>query len=40
MDADTSEDGFILIEAWMIAAAFFPLAMEEVARVPPANDNE
>jgi len=32
------EEGFILLEGWMIGVLYFPLAMEQVARVPPAND--
>jgi hypothetical protein len=37
---DRGDDGFLLIEGWMIGQAWFPLAMMEVARVPPANDRE
>ncbi len=36
---DMPEQAFLLLEGWMIGAALFPLAMEEVARNPPANDD-
>ena len=29
-----------LIEGWMFGRLLFPLAMDEVGRVPPANDDE
>jgi hypothetical protein len=32
------EEGTLLIEGWMFGALFFPEAMAEVVRVPPAND--
>jgi hypothetical protein len=32
------EEGIILLEGWMIGVLYFPLAMQEVERVPPAND--
>lgn len=35
-----SGDGVPLIEGWMLGRLLFPIAMEEVGRVPPANDTE
>jgi hypothetical protein len=34
------EEGFLLVEGWMLGAAMFAEAMAEVIRVPPANDLE
>ena len=31
-------DGIPLIEGWMLGQFLFPFAMEEIVRVPPAND--
>ncbi len=39
-EPESAEDGFILIEGWMFGALYFADAMEEVLRVPPANDTE
>ncbi|WP_256476553.1 hypothetical protein [Siccirubricoccus soli] len=36
---DAAEEGILLLEGWMIGAALFPLAMEEVVRLPPSNDD-
>jgi hypothetical protein len=36
---DAAEDGIPLIEGWMLGRLLFPLAMEELQRVPPANDD-
>ena len=33
-------DGIPLIEGWMLGKLFFPLAMDEIRRVPPANDDK
>jgi len=33
------EDGFLLVEGWMLGAAMFELAMAEVIRRPAANDD-
>ena len=33
-------EGIPLIEGWMLGKMFFPLAMDEIQRVPPANDDE
>ena len=33
-------DGIPLIEGWMLGQLLFPFAMEEIVRVPPANDAE
>jgi len=40
VDGDNTEAGFQLLEGWMLGVLLFPLAMEEVVRVPPANDAE
>lgn len=32
------EEGFLLIEGWMLGAAMFEMAMAEAIRLPPAND--
>ena len=32
-------EGVPLMEGWMFGRLLFPLAMDEVARVPPANDD-
>jgi hypothetical protein len=40
MDGDDTDEGFQLLEGWMLGALLFPLAMAEVVRVPPANDPE
>lgn len=41
-DAPPEDDpeGIPLIEGWMLGRLLFPLAMSEVQRVPPANDDE
>ena len=39
-DDDAAEEGIPLIEGWMFGRLLFPLAMDEVERVPPANDDE
>jgi hypothetical protein len=31
-------EGVPLIEGWMLGLLLFPFAMEEIVRVPPAND--
>ncbi|WP_255359969.1 MULTISPECIES: hypothetical protein [Belnapia] len=37
----TENDGeFHLLEGWMLGVLLFPLAMEEIERVPAANDTE
>lgn len=39
----TEEDGsadFQLLEGWMLGVMLFPLAMAEIVRVPPANDQD
>ncbi len=36
-DDDTA--GIPLIEGWMLGQLLFPLAMDEVQRLPPANDD-
>lgn len=33
-----ADPGVLLIEGWMLGAIFFPEAMAETVRVPPAND--
>jgi hypothetical protein len=33
-----AEEGTFLIEGWMLGLLLFPFAMEEIRRVPPAND--
>lgn len=38
MSGDDTEEGFQLLEGWMLGVLLFPLAMAEVARVPAAND--
>jgi hypothetical protein len=37
---DDDADGIPLIEGWMLGRLLFPLAMEEVRRSPPANDDQ
>ena len=37
---DDNADGIPLIEGWMLGKLFFPLAMDEIQRVPAANDDE
>jgi hypothetical protein len=37
---DAPEEGIPLIEGWMLGRLLFPLAMEELQRVPPANDDD
>ena len=32
-------EGIPLLEGWMFGQLLFPLAMQEVQRVPPANDD-
>jgi hypothetical protein len=34
-----ADEGIPLIEGWMLGRLLFPLAMEELHRVPPANDD-
>jgi hypothetical protein len=34
-----AEEGIPLIEGWMLGRLLFPMAMEELRRVPPANDD-
>ncbi|MBV1796757.1 hypothetical protein [Siccirubricoccus sp. G192] len=34
-----AEEGVLLIEGWMLGQLLFPFAMEEIVRVPPANDS-
>ena len=36
---DAAEESIPLIEGWMLGRLLFPLAMEELRRVPPANDD-
>lgn len=40
-DAPSGDDaeGVPLMEGWMFGRLLFPLAMHEVQRVPPANDD-
>ena len=38
-DGDEGE-GIPLLEGWMFGRLLFPLAMHEIQRVPPANDDE
>lgn len=33
-------DGIPLIEGWMLGRLFFPVAMDEIQRVPAANDRD
>lgn len=33
-------EGVPLIEGWMLGRLLFPLAMHEVERVPPSNDDD
>lgn len=33
-------EGFPLLEGWMFGRLLFPFAMQEVQRVPPANDDQ
>ncbi|WP_268885272.1 hypothetical protein [Belnapia mucosa] len=40
MAEDEGEVEFQLLEGWMLGVLLFPLAMEEIERVPPANDTE
>jgi hypothetical protein len=35
---EAASDGIPLIEGWMLGQFLFPFAMEEIVRVPPAND--
>ena len=35
---EAADDGIPLIEGWMLGQLLFPFAMEEIVRVPPAND--
>ena len=37
---EAATDGIPLIEGWMLGRYLFPFAMEEIVRVPPANDAE
>ena len=37
---DGDPEGVPLIEGWMLGRLFHPLAMREVERVPPSNDDE
>lgn len=36
---DDAAEGIPLIEGWMLGRLFFPLAMDDIQRVPPANDD-
>lgn len=38
LDGDAAE-GVPLLEGWMFGQLLFPLAMNEIQRVPPANDD-
>ena len=40
MADEESDGGFQLLEGWMLGVLMFPLAMAEVVRVPPANDQD
>ena len=35
---EAANEGIPLIEGWMLGQVLFPFAMEEIVRVPPAND--
>jgi hypothetical protein len=35
---EAANEGIPLIEGWMLGQFLFPFAMEEIVRVPPAND--
>lgn len=35
-----AEEGIPLLDGWMLGALFFPAALAEILRVPPANDAE
>ena len=37
MTDDENDTEFHLLEGWMLGALLFPLAMEEIERVPAAN---
>lgn len=37
---DRDGEGIPLLEGWMFGRLLFPLAMQEIQRVPPANDDE
>ncbi len=37
---DDDAEGIPLLEGWMLGRLLFPLAMDEIQRVPPANDDE
>ncbi len=37
---DDDAEGIPLLEGWMFGRLLFPLAMHEIQRVPPANDDE
>ncbi len=39
-DGDDAEEGIPLLEGWMFGRLLFPLAMHEIQRVPPANDDK
>ncbi|MFZ4407853.1 MAG: hypothetical protein ACOYOH_10945 [Paracraurococcus sp.] len=36
----TEDEGFALWEGWMYGAVLFGPAMEHIAGIPPANDND
>ncbi len=37
-DTPPPDQGVPLIEGWVLGRVLYPFAMQEVARVPPAND--
>ncbi len=39
-DENESETEFHLLEGWMLGVLLFPLAMEEIERIPAANDRD
>ena len=39
-DPPEADEGFVLWEGWMFGAVMFGPAVEHIARLPPANDNE
>ncbi len=39
-DQNETDTEFHLLEGWMLGVLLFPLAMEEIERVPAANDTE
>ena len=34
------DEGFVLLEGWMVGAMMYAPAMEHIERIPAANDNE